>query len=59
MQTGMVPHFMTPLGTLVLALNEQHRTHLFRYTPDVPELVVPPPGHCIDVLNRAITESLP
>lgn len=59
MKTGMVPQVMTPLGSLVLALNDQHRTHVFRYTPDVPQLIVPPPGHCIDVLNEAITVNFP
>jgi hypothetical protein len=59
MQTGKVPHFMTPLGRLVLVLREQHRTHVFRYTPDVAQVEVPPPRYCIDVLNEAISACLP
>jgi hypothetical protein len=59
MQSGNVPRIMTPLGKLVLALREQHRTHVFRYTPDVPQIEVPPPDWCIDVLNEAISASLP
>jgi hypothetical protein len=59
MQTGKVPRVMTSLGRLVLALDEQHKTHVFRYTPDVPEVEVPPPRYCIDVLNEAISMCLP
>ena len=59
MQAGMLPEFMTPLGNLALALRDQHKKNVFRYTPDVPQVVVPPPEHCIDVLDEAITKNLP
>jgi hypothetical protein len=59
MKTMKVPRFTTPLGKLVLALSEQHKTHVFRYTPDIPQVVVPPPRYCVDVLNEAISMYLP
>jgi hypothetical protein len=43
---------MTPLGRLVLALRDQHQTHVFHYTPDVPQIEVPPPDWCIDILKE-------
>ena len=43
MRSGNVPHFMTPLGRFVLELREQHKTRVFRYTPDVPQIEVPLP----------------
>jgi hypothetical protein len=51
---GKVPGYMTPFGRLVLELDQHHRDYSFRYTPDVAELVVPPPGHCVRVLDEQI-----
>lgn len=59
MQIGKVPRVMTPLGRLVLLLQEQHKTHVFRYMPDIPSLEVPDPIYCIDTLNEAVSVYLP
>jgi len=45
---------MTPLGQLVLLLNDYHRTHIFRYTPDIPEIIVPPPSWCMGIVREHI-----
>lgn len=54
MQKGRLPPYMTPLGQLVLLLNDYHRTHIFRYTPDIPEIIVPPPGWCMGIVREHI-----
>lgn len=58
MKTRKELRVMTPLGRLVLTLSEQHKTHVFRYTPDVDHVEVPPPRFCIDALNDAISSCL-
>jgi len=55
MQKCKVPKYVTPLGQLILALNDHHKKESFRFTPDdKPELVVPPPDYCVRILNEHI-----
>ena len=55
MQHGKVPNYMTPLGRLVLALRNDHNIFAFRFPPNKSEIIVPPPEHCIQVLNDHIS----
>ena len=59
MERGRVPPVVTEFGKLVLALSDHHKDFAFRYTPDIPELVVPPPAYCLCVIkeNLAFIES--
>ncbi|MBV8095116.1 MAG: hypothetical protein JO110_18185 [Acetobacteraceae bacterium] len=52
MERGRVPRVMTEFGKLVLALRDHHKEFVFRYTPDIPELVVPPPAYCVSVIKE-------
>jgi hypothetical protein len=54
MNKHKVTHYFTPLGQLILAINDHHKNGTFRFTPDVPELVVPPPDYCVRILNEHI-----
>jgi hypothetical protein len=55
MEARQVPRYMTPFGQLTLYLNEPHRTHVFRYTPDGPPIEAPDPLYCLKVLKDVIT----
>ena len=54
MNKHKVPTYFTPLGQLILALNDHHKKGSFRFTPNVPKLVVPPPDYCVRILNEHI-----
>jgi hypothetical protein len=41
MNKHKVPHYCTPIGQLILAINDHHKNGTFRFTPDVPELLCP------------------
>lgn len=59
MKKGKVPNYVMPIGQLILTLNDYHKKGAFRFTPNVPDLVVPPPDYCIRILNEhiAVVES--
>ena len=54
MNKNKVPNSVTPLGQLIFAINDHHEKGAFRFTPDVPELDVPPPDDCVRILNEHI-----
>jgi hypothetical protein len=41
MKKGKVPTYFTQLGQLIFALSDHHKNGVFRFTPDVQEIVVP------------------
>lgn len=54
MKKGRLPTYLTPLGQLVVELNEYHSTHMFRYTPDIPQIEVPSPDWCMKIVREHI-----
>lgn len=55
MHKEMVPNYMTPLGNLILALTSDHETYVFRYPPNKPDVIVPPPEHCVQILSEELS----